>query len=216
SFHLLERYVPGDIFHVDSIVYDGEILFAICNRYGAPPLDVAHGGGIFTTRTMPRGTDDERALQEMNGAVLRALKLSRGVSHTEFIKGRADGQFYFLETAARVGGANIVELIEAATGINLWAEWAKIEIAGGRGSYHVPLARADHAGLLVSLAREQWPDTSAYNDREIVWRMKRAAHVGLIIRSHDPRRIEQLLNEYAARLQRDFNAVLPPAVRPAS
>ena len=36
-----------------------------------------------------------------------------GVAHTEFIKGRADGAFYFLETAARVGGANIVELLEA-------------------------------------------------------------------------------------------------------
>jgi biotin carboxylase len=216
SFHLLERYVPGDIFHVDSIVYDSEILFAICNRYGAPPLDVAHGGGIFTTRTMPRGTDDERALQEMNRAVLRAMRLTRGVSHTEFIKGRADGRFYFLETAARVGGANIVELIEAATGINLWAEWAKIEIAGGRGSYHVPLARADHAGLLVSLAREEWPDTSSYNDQEIVWRMNRAAHVGLIVRSPDPRRIDQLLADYAARFTRDFSAVLPPAARPAS
>ena len=216
SFHLLERYVPGDIFHVDSIVYDSEILFAICNRYGAPPLDVAHGGGIFTTRTMPRGTDDERALQEMNRAVLRAMRLTRGVSHTEFIKGRADGRFYFLETAARVGGANIVELIEAATGINLWAEWAKIEVAGGKRPYHVPLARADHAGLLVSLAREEWPDTSAYNDAEIVWRLNRAAHVGLIVRSPDPRRIDQLLADYAARFTRDFSAVLPPAARPAS
>src|SRR5207248_6233272 len=138
---LLERYVPGDIYHVDSIVYANEIQFSIANRYGLPPLDVAHGGGIFTTRTMPRGTADEQALQQINRAVLRAMRLARGVSHTEFIKGRADGEFYFLETAARVGGANIVELIEAATGINLWAEWAKIEIAGGKQPYHAPLAR---------------------------------------------------------------------------
>ncbi|HEX8178609.1 MAG TPA: hypothetical protein VF525_03615 [Pyrinomonadaceae bacterium] len=216
SFYLLERYVPGDIYHVDSIVYDGEIQFSIANRYGLRPLDVAHSGGIFTTRTLPRGTADEQALQAANRAVLRAMKLPRGVSHTEFIKGRADGEFYFLETAARVGGANIVELIEAATGINLWAEWAKIELAGGREPYHVPLARADHAGLLVSLARSEWPDTSAYNDAEIVWRMKKPAHVGLIIRSPDAGRIEQLLTDYAARFQRDFSAVLPPAARPSS
>ena len=144
------------------------------------------------------------------------MKLSRGVAHTEFIKGREDGQFYFLETAARVGGANIVELIEAATGINLWAEWAKIEIAGGRGDYHVPLARADHAGLLVTLAREDWPDTSGYDDPEIVWRMNKHHHAGLIVRSPDPQRIEHLLTTYAHRFIRDFGAVLPPAARPVS
>ncbi len=216
SFHLLERYVPGDIYHVDSIVYNNELRFAICNRYGAPPLDVAHDGGIFTTRTLARGTADEQALQAANHAVLRAMRLSRGVSHTEFIKGRADGQLYFLETAARVGGANIVELIEAATGINLWAEWAQIEIAGGKQPYHPPLARADHAGLLVSLAREECPDTSAYDDAEIVWRMNKPAHVGLIVRSSSAARIDQLIADYSARFQRDFNAVLPPATRAPS
>src|SRR5262249_38824470 len=29
SHYLLERFVPGDIFHVDTIVYEKEILFAI-------------------------------------------------------------------------------------------------------------------------------------------------------------------------------------------
>ena len=142
--------MPGDIYHVDSIVYDNELRFVICSRYGTPPLDVAHTGGIFTTRTLARGTDDERALQAANHAVLRAMKLSRGVSHTEFIKGRADGQFYFLETAARVGGANIVELIEAATGINLWAEWAKIEAATDEHPYRLPASRHDYAGVVQS------------------------------------------------------------------
>ena len=59
---------------------------------------------------------------------MSAFGLVRGVAHTEFIKSHNDGQFYFLETAARVGGANIAEMVEAATGINLWSEWAKIEL----------------------------------------------------------------------------------------
>lgn len=215
-YHVLERYVPGDIYHVDSIVYDSEVLFAVVNRYGHPPLDVVHGGGIFTTRTELRGTVDETALQEINRAVLRAMRLPHGVSHTEFIKGRDDGKFYFLETSARVGGANIVELIEAATGINLWAEWAKIEIAGGKpGAYRLPPRRENYAGLLVSLARQQYPDTSCYDDPEIVWRMNKQSHVGLIIRSHDPARIEYLLDDYSKRFYRDFHAVHPPAERPA-
>jgi biotin carboxylase len=216
-YHVLERYVPGDIYHVDSIVYDSEVLFAVVNRYGHPPLDVAQGGGIFTTRTELRGTADEAALQEINRRVLSAMRLPHGVSHTEFIKGREDGKFYFLETSARVGGANIVELVEAATGVNLWVEWAKIEVAGGkRGAYELPPRRENYAGLLVSLARQEYPDTSSYDDPEIVWRMNKQAHVGLIVRSHDPARIEYLLNDYSARFYRDFHAVHPPAERPTS
>ena len=73
--------------------------------------------------------------------MLEALGLLRGVSHTEYIIGREDGRVYFLETSARVGGAHIAELVEAATGINLWAEWAKVEIAGGKSPYAPPQPR---------------------------------------------------------------------------
>ncbi len=216
SFHLLERYVPGDIFHVDSIISEREIVFANASRYGHPPLDVAHGGGVFTTRTLAKDSEDARALFEINARVLEAMRHVRGVSHTEFIKSRSDGRFYFLETAARVGGANIVELVEAATGVNLWAEWAKIEIGRGLREYRLPPAREDFAGLIVSLARQEKPDTSAYNDPEIVWRLNKPSHVGLIVRSHDAARVEQLLDDYARRFTADFFAKLPAAERPAS
>ena len=55
SFYLLEQYVPGDIFHVDTITYEKELLFSIASKYGRPPMDVSHEGDIFTTRTLTRG-----------------------------------------------------------------------------------------------------------------------------------------------------------------
>ena len=79
------------------------------------------------TRTMPRDSVDAQALLSLHRELMQALNMMRGVTHTEFIKGREDGRFYFLETAARVGGAYIAEMVEAATGLNLWAEWAKID-----------------------------------------------------------------------------------------
>ncbi|MFN2455353.1 MAG: acetyl-CoA carboxylase biotin carboxylase subunit family protein [Pyrinomonadaceae bacterium] len=211
--YLLEQYIPGDIFHVDSIVYEREVLFSVANRYGHPPLDVTHGG-IFTTRTMRRGSADEQALLRFNRLVLGTKNLLRGVSHTEFIKGAQDGRLYFLETSARVGGANIVELVEAATGVNLWAEWAKIEIAGGQREYAPPPTRDDYAGLIVSLARQEYTDTSAYADSEIVWRMNKRYHAGLIVMSHDPLRIEQLIEDYTARFYQDFYTSQPPLESP--
>lgn len=214
--YLLERYVPGDIFHVDSIVYEREIRFAVASGYGRPPLDVSHQGGVFTTRLLERGSERERLLLEMNRQLLgAALGLVRGVSHTEFIIGH-DGTVYFLETAARVGGAHIAELVEAATGINLWAEWARVEAAGGKCEYTLPPARNDYAGLLVSLARQQHPDTSGFTDPEIVWRMDKANHVGFIVQSESHAVVERKLGELTERVKRDFWAYAPPKDKPTS
>lgn len=212
--YLLERYVPGDIFHVDSIVNNRDVLFAVASGYGRPPLDVAQGGGIFTTRLLERGSAQERELIELNQHLLKSLGLVRGVSHTEYIIGREDGRIYFLETAARVGGAHIADLVEAGTGINLWAEWARIEYAGGKREYAVPPARQDYAGLLVSLAKQEHPDTSAYQHPEIVWRMDKKNHVGFIVRDPSPARVQQLLDELQSRVQQDFWAYAPPKETP--
>ena len=216
SNYLLERFVPGDIFHVDSIISEKNVVFGIASGYGRPPMEVAHGGGIFTTRTLERDSGIAQALLAENLRVMSAFGLVRGVSHTEFIRGHEDGRIYFLETSARVGGAHITDLVEAATGVNLWAEWAKLEIAGGKGPYMPPLPRQDYGGLLVSLARQEHPDTSAYNDPEIVWRMNRDHHVGLIVKSESHDRVRELLDQYARRVQQDFHAAMPAKDRPTA
>lgn len=208
SHYLLERFIPGDIFHVDTIVYERQVLFAIASGYGRPPMEVSHGGGIFTTRVLERDSDDARNLLAENERVMAALGLLRGISHTEFIKSHDQGRIYFLETSARVGGAHIADLVEAASGLNLWAEWAKIEIAGGKVPYRPPDPKNDYAGLLVSLARQEHPDTSAYSDPEIVWRMDREHHVGLIVKSPSVERVKELLSSYTARVMQDFHASL--------
>jgi hypothetical protein len=214
SYYLLEQYIPGDVFHVDALVAEREVIFAEAHRYGSPPLDVAHEGGIFTSRTI-RGSSDAWALQALNREVLMTLGFVRGVTHTEFIKAHDGGQFYFLETAARVGGAHIVELIEASTGLNLWAEWAKIEIAGGdRTPYTLPAHRQEYGGIIISLARQEWPDTGAYQDPEIVWRLETGHHAGLVVVSRDPARIEQLLESYRMRFYEDFYASHPAPDKP--
>lgn len=210
SNYVVEKYVPGHIFHVDSIVSEREVVFAISSRYGRPPMDVSHEGGVFTTRTLERGTPLDTSLIEKNKLVLSAMGLVRGVSHTEYIQGREDGKIYFLETSARVGGAHISDLIEAATGINLWAEWAKIEIDGGAGGYTVPTPRTDYAGLIVSLARQEKPDTSGYNDPELKWRMEKKHHVGFIVANPSYDRVQYLMDQYVERVREDYLAVAPP------
>ena len=212
SFHLLERYVPGDVFHVDAIAWGGKVVFAEAHGYFQPPFDVYHGGGVFCTRTLDRASEESATLVTGNEQVVTALGMTRGALHTEFIRGREDGRYYFLETAARVGGANIVALVEAATGLNLWREWARVEVADVHGDeYALPVGRSDHAGLLISLARQEWPDLSAFGDPEIVWRLSKRHHAGLIVASSAAARVEDLLAVYMPRFREDFFATLPAA-----
>ncbi len=212
SFHLLERYVPGDVFHVDAIAWGGKVVFAEAHGYFQPPFDVYHGGGVFCTRTLDRASEESAALVTGNEQVVTALGMTRGALHTEFIRGREDGRYYFLETAARVGGANIVALVEAATGLNLWREWARVEVADVHGDeYALPVGRSDHAGLLISLARQEWPDLSAFGDPEIVWRLSKRHHAGLIVASSAAARVDDLLAAYMPRFREDFFATLPAA-----
>jgi hypothetical protein len=179
-------------------------------------MNVAQGGGIFTTFTVPRGSEDDSALRAINHDLLAALGLLRGVAHAEFIRALADGNFYFLECAARVGGAYINEMVEAATGINLWREWARIEIGGGDGSYQLPPVREEYAGVILSLARQDDPDTSAYNDPEVFLRIKRHHHAGLVLRSNDPQKVAALLENYAQRFAQEFLAIEPQADKPTA
>jgi len=205
SYYLLEQFVPGDVFHVDALVWDGEVVFAVSSRYGEPPLSVTQGGGIFNTRLLPRQSDEFKATTDMSADIFKAFGLVQGATHTEFIRAHHDGQFYFLETAARVGGAHIDKMIEAATGIDLWQEAANIELAAVRGeAYRIPEHREDYAGLIICLARAQWPDLSTYNDPEIVWRVPREYHAGLLVASFDPDRINELIDSYNERFARDF------------
>jgi biotin carboxylase len=216
SSFLLEKFLPGDVYHVDSVVSENEVVFANVSKYGKPPMNVAQGGGIFTTFTVPRGGEDDSALREINRDLIAALGLLRGVAHAEFIRAHSDGYFYFLECAARVGGAYINEMVEAATGINLWREWARIEVVGGDGGYKLPPVREEYAGVILSLARQENPDTSGYNDPEVHLRIKRHHHAGLVLRSEDPQRIPLLLDEYARRFAEEFLAVEPPRDKPTA
>jgi len=216
SDYLLEQFIPGSVFHVDGVVSEKEVQFAEAHAYGSPPLDVSHHGGVFTTRTLPRDSADVRTLKEIHAKLVDGLGLMRGVTHTEFLKAHADNRFYFLEIAARIGGAYISNVVEAATGINLWREWAYLEVGAGNQPYQLPQTREDYAGVIISLARQQEPDTSSFDDPEIVYRIPKFHHAGFVLKSPSAQRIEELLALYTRRFVTDFMASQPVPDKPTS
>ncbi len=217
SHFVLEHFVPGEIFHVDSIVSEGKVVFSAVHQYGRPPMQVMHEGGVFTTRTVDRASGDWKELTAFNAALAPAFGLEHGVTHAEYIKAHADGKSYFLEIAARVGGAFISDLVQAATAVNLWREWGRIEVARLRGEpYVLPGLAEDYAGSVLCLSHTAEPDTSGFDAPEIVHRMKKHHHAGLIVRSARPERVQALLEDYAGRFARQFLATMPAPEKPTA
>jgi D-ala D-ala ligase C-terminus len=216
--YLVEQFKPGDVYHADALSIDGKVVFCRISQYLSTPFEVAHGGGIFRSVVVPFGSEDDKALQVMNADVMKAFGMQYSASHTEFIKNKEDGKFYFLETASRVGGAHLAEMVEYSSGVNLWMEWARIEYAVASGKkYSLPKVRKDYAGIVVSLTRQEWPDDRQFNDPEIAWRMTgKEHHIGLIVQSPKRERVLALLDDYAARVARDYHASAPAPDKPTS
>ena len=208
--HLLEQFRPGDVYHADAITYNGKMLFCKVSRYLATPMEVAHGGGVFRSAALADDSSDAIEIKRLNVDVMKAFGMQYSASHTEYIKDRATGSFVFLETSARVGGANIADMVEAGTGLNIWREWARLEIAVALDKkYTLPKLQTNFAGIIVSLSHFEHPDDSVFTDKEISWRMKKKHHIGLIVKSKDEKRVHQLLDDYATRVVKDFHAAMP-------
>jgi biotin carboxylase len=209
SQFLIERFIEGRVYHVDSVVEAGKVRACGVSQYGTTPFNVSHYGGVFTSSTLPYRSNDRKQLEVLNRLLLLAFEYDRGVSHAEFLQCNETGVFYLLEVACRVGGAYIANVLEQAAGFNLWREWAKLETATKGKPYRLPKLYKDHAGIALALANIDEPDTSHYTDDEIVYRVNKPKHVGLIFRSSERQRLSQLLTVYTERITTDFLAVAP-------
>ena len=207
--YLLEQFKLGDVYHCDSLILDRKILFSLTSKYLATPMEITQGGGVFRTSNIPYDSEDDIEIKKVNEAVLKGFGLKNGVAHTEFIKSKENGQLYFLETSSRVGGAHIAEMVEAASNINLWKEWATIEDALVKGTtYQLPKVKNEYAGIVLTLSKYQHPDLSSFSDPEVCFRVQLDYHAGLIVKSEKSERILELLNDYTDRLIADYTVII--------
>lgn len=206
--YLVEQFRPGDVYHCDSLILNGKILFSITSRYLSTPMEISQEGGIFQTANIEYGSEDDLAIRACNEQVIKWFGLKHGASHAEFIKCHEDGRIYFLETSSRVGGAHIAEMVDAATGINLWKEWAAIEDSLVKGyKYKLPKLQKHYAGIVLTLSNQRHPDMSGFNDPEVFFTVPEEFHAGLVVKSDDHNRILELLEKYSSRLKAEYAAV---------
>lgn len=214
---LLESFKPGDVFHVDSLMYNKEILFTSASQYLSPPMEISHEGGVFRTKTLPLYSEEYRALEKANSNILKSFGLVNGVSHTEFIRSKENGKWYFLETSSRVGGAHIPDLVEASTGINLWREWARIEDALLKNTkYEIGKSTGFAAGLIVALGKEKVPNYEKFHCDEVEKFLQLDYHIGIVYKSDSKEKIQEKLDEAALIITQEYLNILPPKTKPSS
>ncbi|GGA72431.1 hypothetical protein GCM10008015_11360 [Flavobacterium palustre] len=207
--YLLEQFKPGDVYHCDSLVLDRKKIFSLTSKYLATPMEITQGGGVFRSSNIPYDSEDDIEIKKVNEEVLKSFGLKNGAAHTEFIKCNEDGKIYFLETSSRVGGAHIAEMVEAASNINLWKEWAIIEDALVKEKiYQLPKVKKEYAGIVLTLSKYQHPDLSSFSDPEVCFRVPLDYHAGLIVKSDKSERVLELLNNYVDRLIADYTVVV--------
>jgi biotin carboxylase len=209
--YLIEKFAPGDVYHVDGLTFGGKVVFSRVSQYLDTPFDVAHKGGIFRSYTIKENSTEDKALKKINKEVMKAFGMRDGASHSEFIRSKETKEIFFLETSSRVGGANLAEMVEYASGINLWTEWARIETMKAKNQKYVlpKTLKSRTAGIVVSLSRFEYPDASSFNNPEVVWRMDKPWHIGLIVASKTDKKVLELLDDFTNKIKEHYHASLP-------
>ena len=137
---IVEEYLDGPAFSVESLVVDGRVSHLATCRKGsvAPPFfrEVGHSS--------PAGIDRqaERELHDLTDRTVAALEIDHCVTHAEF-KVTRDGP-RLLEIGARMGGGSIRQVVRLATGIDLLE--LTLDLALGR----TPEPRPRHRGAAAS------------------------------------------------------------------
>lgn len=115
---IMERFISGPEFEVDSIVVNGEckyLMHADLTEFQIP--------NVFACSTIlfPSMAENKviERLIDTNKTTIEGLGLENGLAHAEYIKDDATGNIYLMEAAARGGGLFLSShIVEMQTGLN--------------------------------------------------------------------------------------------------
>lgn len=115
---LVERFVDAPEASVESFVVDGEVVFQnVTEYYRKGQVNVVPGG-------LDDGLAD--ALRSLSRRVVRALRITWGLTHAEFYC--PPGGPLFGEIALRPPGGYIMELMRLAYGFDAWEAFVAVEL----------------------------------------------------------------------------------------
>lgn len=156
---LLEEFIKGEEFHIDSIIQDGEIKFSYASMYPTPLVNFMEHSFVGTI-ALDQRTTLSKELMAYNLEVIKALNICNGVTHLECFKDlEEDSQICFCEIALRPAGSAIPENLKLQTNVDIIDGFAAVEIGekyvpdckfidGIMGSLQIPI---NYSGKVVSI-----------------------------------------------------------------
>jgi biotin carboxylase len=144
---MAERYVAGDVYHVDVVVDGSQALLVSPSRYICPPhrYGTDNMGSIMLDESSPA----HRLLSGAAREFVRRLPAGHGISilHLEFLAEGA-GRFYAGEVACRSGGGLIKNSIQHTYGVDTSKLACLIGVGLWRDAGEL-MPVADHTGWLL-------------------------------------------------------------------
>ncbi|MBS0967786.1 ATP-grasp domain-containing protein [Chimaeribacter arupi] len=121
---MVETFIDGTVCHFDGWLSKGKPLAFVSSEYLRDCLSFSAGSPLGSVQT-----PTDPAHLALVTETLAALGYRDGSFHFEAIRD-AGGRFWFLETAARVGGAGVAETFHLRTGLNLYHADLRYQIFG--------------------------------------------------------------------------------------
>lgn len=127
-----EEFIQGEERSFESVLVDGDPVWASCTHYHNRPLDVVEHAWMQWCVVLPKVPLDPvaEAFRPLNTAALQALGLRTGLAHMEWFV-RPDGSPVISEVGARPPGASFMTMLRHAHDDDPWTAWAGLMTGAG-------------------------------------------------------------------------------------
>jgi hypothetical protein len=128
---MIEEFLTGQEGSFDSVMIDGQLVWASISSYLPTPLEVLRNPWMQWIVLLPRdiGGPEYDEIRHVAPDALRALGLRTGLSHMEWFR-RPDGSVAVSEVGARPPGAQITSMLCYAHDFDLYTAWARLMVDG--------------------------------------------------------------------------------------
>ncbi|MBS2965778.1 hypothetical protein KGA66_22185 [Actinocrinis puniceicyclus] len=122
----IESFVPGEMYHIDGLVANGETVFLQPSRYINSALSFRTNDWVASVPLAPGEPAYNRLIEVSHAIVARLPTPLNTVIHLE-VWITPDDRLVFCEIASRTGGGIIGSMIRHAFGVDLDKEWLRLE-----------------------------------------------------------------------------------------
>jgi len=117
STYSIEEFISGQLFHCETIILKGKIIFCEASRYSCPVMEYFSGKSLGSVILNDK-SDIRNEIVLFCKNVLAAMGNPEGVTHMEIFQNSA-GELVFLEVGARPPGGMISDMIDKTFNINM-------------------------------------------------------------------------------------------------